>query len=50
MRGMRRGKEGLIWEGGFIKRYTFGNVNSSKRMLVAISFMRRTVTQEETLG
>ena len=50
MRGMRRGKEGMIWEGGFIKHYTFGNVNSSRKMHAAITFMRRTVTQEETLG
>ena len=34
MRGMRRGKEGLIWEGGFIERYSFGNVNSARRMHV----------------
>ena len=37
-------KKKLIREGSFIKCYTFGNINPSKRMHVAIALVKGTVT------
>ena len=49
MRGMRRKKK-TDTGGSFIKLYTFGNINSPRRMHAAITLVKGIVTQEEALG